>query len=787
MRVRKFFTYIVSVALIISLLAGCGGARLPGYNAGLLPLGADADAAWSLPDRTVSEGEGNIIRTVSGAGLNASQALELATGHSGRVVYTAESDGGSEVILNVRLQFLSTQGTGKLYITALDSSNRPLGTVGWVVTGGLPVNAADSKWHDRRLNVNYKGEWLTAVYHPAELLSPFLTNKGKVAKYRASVEVGQGQHALISDFKFAVSPVKSVAVIPLQRQLSANKGDHVTIEADVINQGTRTLTNISLALSEPYGLGIALTGSKEHTVETLAPGEKKRLSWNVQAARPDAVNFNKPWKVGFAVSGESAAATVEVSVADNRPGKIYYVMTEDLEAIDSAGYGAAWGNRNGWLEPKELFVQMVTKAERLNAIADAYGAKWTHYIAWPLVKAAEWAGTQSPSGKWKETVAAIRHSAIRQNESGHEYALHLHIDYDPYLPGNVLSYNHQVDGIWANHLRHGWSHSIATEGDFSDRTSRAGSLYTYQRIIDELAVNSPHGQILDARVGSFDFGAGPESEGRSTRVYRKVGLWGTSDADGNEGGITAGSYGDEIYFSKPDDINTAAADLTSIGLVEFRPTPRQFINYDSQSADTMNKLAEQGVTFFTSDGAVKPGIHGIVGFTHAMFIMGEGDWQSVEGGHFAAIDQHLAYLKEKFVNRGLVAFATANELVRAYLDYYTPKPVAVYGRRLNTTMLGVSEYAIDILGKDIPIDSAHVHTVDVKYPLYLRDSAYRVAILKNGLPIYTTWGLPTPFNDIRFTVDDKHAKYTLKVYHNDTIAKLIDFTKQVKSKFLKNF
>ncbi|MPN53323.1 hypothetical protein SDC9_200987 [bioreactor metagenome] len=156
-----------------------------------------------------------------------------------------------------------------------------------------------------------------------------------------------------------------------------------------------------------------------------------------------------------------------------------------------------------------------------------------------------------------------------------------------------------------------------------------------------------------------------------------------------------------------------------------------------------------------------------------MFIMGQGDWRSLQGGQFGAINDHLGYLKAAYVDSGRLVFGTATELVTAYLDYYTPKPVAVYGKCLKAGGLS-SEYAINILGRDIPIDNNHQHTVSVKYPLYLRDSAYRVAILKNDQQIYSTWGLPTPYNDIQFTVDDAHARYKMRIYHNHTLFWIMD-------------
>ena len=79
----------------------------------------------------------------------------------------------------------------------------------------------------------------------------------------------------------------------------------------------------------------------------------------------------------------------------------------------------------------------------------------------------------------------------------------------------------------------------------------------------------------------------------------------------------------------------------------------------------------------------------------------------------------------------------------------------------------------------------YIHTVSLKYPLYLRDSAYRIAVLKNGQPVYTTWGLPTPFNDIIFQVDDSNADYTLKIYHQKFFCRLIGSLREFKTKISK--
>lgn len=773
------------VVLILALVLGGCVSQAPVPTAGLRVAATDEAIKWGLPHQLRQEGLGNSYRVMATQGQE-TKMLELAAGNQGFMEYFVEVEADTAAFANIRLEFLSTQGGGRIKFAALDNKGNILGETGSVFTGQLPQSTVHSKWQDTRYHNNYQGGWMEATYYFSKMLAGLpQADLSDAVKYRLSVEVSEGQHVFISQLTTGIDITKAVNITPKQLQYAVKQGDIVTIEVVAENVSQNPLENMAVNLLEPYGYGVVAMGQTTQAIALLAPGEKRHISWQVQAQRSDEVNLNQPWSIGFSVNGSQLASKVGVSIRETRPGKIFYVMTEDLEPIDGAGYAKAWGNCDGWLEPEEFLVQMVHKAEKLNQIAEEHGAKWTHYIAWPAVKAAQWAAGQSAQGEWAKIVSAITASVMQEAGKGHEYGIHLHSDYDPYLAGNALSYNGAVDGFWANHLKHGWSHSVANEGDFSDYNSRTGMLYHYQSILDGLAANSPQGQLLTARAGSFDFGNGSTEEAISTSAFKRVGLWGSSDADGNVSGITSGEYGREIYFAAPDDINTPAKDLTKLGIVEFRPTPKEPIAYDSQSASIMNHKTDQGMEYFTAGSAsVRPGIHAIVGFTHAMFIMGQGDWKSLEGGQFQALDDHLSYIKKSYVDKGLLSFGTASELVEAYLDYYTPQLLAVYGERISD-QYGMAEYKIRLLGRDIPTDSNHIHTVNMKYPLYLRDSAYRISVLKNGQPIYSTWGLPTPFNDILFTVDDKTAVYTVKIYHNELASKFITQIRSLKEKISK--
>lgn len=780
MRIRFYFS--CAIALVI-LMTGC--ARQWTNTAGLSPISGDAGLRWGLAERAVTEGNGNLLRIVGGSSLGAAEALEMAAGGQGKVLYFNEIAAGPEASVVYRLQFLSTQGAGRIYVSALDEQGNLLGRAGWIFTGSMPASSGSEKWLDVRYQANYVGDWISFQFNLHDFLLKNLAveSVAKASRYRFSIETGQGQHALVTQVTLLSDLTRAIRLKPADTALSAKVGDVIPVTVTLENTSNHILSDFKIELIEPFGFGVICQSDAAPQVAGLKPGEKRTVSWQVRLQRPDAVNLNKPWSLKFKVNGYELPAELSVSVKDTRPGKLFYVMTEDLEPIDSAGYPTAWGNANGWIDPEELTLQMAGKAEALNAIAERYGARWTHYTALPAIRAAEWAAARSSSGQWEKAVNTVKESIRQQAKRGHEYSVHLHIDYDPNLPGNVLSYNAETDGLWANHLRHGWAHSIAQEGDFSDPFSRTGSLFSYQAMADELSAASPLGQLITTRVGSFDFGHGSDSEAMSTRAYRKVGLWGSTDADGNAGGITSGAYGQEIYFAKPDDINVPADRLREVGLIEFRPTPQDCIMYNSQNTGELNRRADEGVAAFTDEKLVKPGIHGIIGFTHAMFIMGNGGWRSLEGGQFSAIEEHLKYLKSQYADTGILTFGTANDLVKAYLDYYSPVPVAVYGIRKSSNAI-YSEYEIQLLGRDIPIDAAKPQQVSIKYPLYLRDSAYRVTILKNGSEVYSTSGVPTPYNDIVFTVDDKSASYSLKVYHNRTVLQIIELWRALKSKIL---
>ena len=677
------------------------------------------------------------------------------------------------VRVRFKANFLSTQGNGYVSVAAMDDDNQPLARFGWVVTGELPPAAGNEKWEDRREPLNTLGKWLEEDFLLGERLQaefPQLDYR-QIRGYQVDLVVSGGQHGVLADVHLLARQRAGLGLEVIQDQAGRTLNEDFTITTKIGNTGENVQQAVTVRAVEPVGWGLVVREPVQ-TIETIAPGETKVLNWTVRAQRPSTVNFGRPWEMLFQIEGGTQQAKAVVAVEDPAPGKIYYVLTDDLEPMDGAGYAEAYGNQNAWLDPEEFKVQLVEKAERLNAIAQSHGAKWSHYIAWPAITGAEWAAAQSKTGAWPAVIDAIKDSVRTQAAQGHEYAIHMHSDYDPRFPDTILRYDTGTDGFWANHRRHGWAHNLPALGTPEEVATRTGSLYYYQARLTELLRGSGQGQTVAARLGSFDFGDVPPEEAKSMEAYRRAGLMAGSDADGNKGGMTAADFTKSLYFTRDDDINTPADDLQKIGILQFKPNPHKHLAFDSDDADQLNGKVAAGIAAFTRQGKTAPGVHAIVGFTHAMFVMGEGDWRSLQGGQFSQIERHLAFVQENFVQTGLLQFATSSELAKAYWDYYTPVLTAVYGPERQEGR-GTFVYPLQLLGAQIPVDAAHTHRVTMKYPLYLRAGAYKIEVRKNGRTIMKTWGVPTPFNDIVFDVDDRAAAYTLHIYADETTGKVV--------------
>ena len=197
----------------------------------------------------------------------------------------------------------------------------------------------------------------------------------------------------------------------------------------------------------------------------------------------------------------------------------------------------------------------------------------------------------------------------------------------------------------------------------------------------------------------------------------------------------------------------------------------------------LNQKIDAGVSAFSNNNKTRAGIHAIVGFTHAMFVMGDGDWTSLSGGAFQKISNHLDYVKTQYIVSNRLEFATASQLVKEYLDYYSPQPVAITGALLQNNA-GCAEYKVTVLGKDIVANSDYEHMLKVKFPLWLNASAYAAAIYKNGRIISYYAQLPKENNDLNFVYNDNTAVYSMRIWHDRNISRSLLFFREIAESFV---
>ena len=106
--IHKIILFILLLGITVT---GCKNHQ-PVQNAGLTVLTANEDKQWGIPDRLIAQGDGNSSRVlVSSQNIH---MLELAAGNQGQMEYYIEERADKAVFAEFRLQFLSTQGSGRI-------------------------------------------------------------------------------------------------------------------------------------------------------------------------------------------------------------------------------------------------------------------------------------------------------------------------------------------------------------------------------------------------------------------------------------------------------------------------------------------------------------------------------------------------------------------------------------------------------------------------------------------------------------------------------------------------
>jgi hypothetical protein len=688
--------------------------------------------------------------------------------------YTLNSDKIKDY--NLSFDFLSHAGFGEVNIRVLSLNGDY--SFGWVV------------YPKKDMGENYVV--LENIYTPNYIgakvnvkLKDFLQQKGldisTIKEVDVTLTAADGQHLILlvkgnsinigkpysGDFKYksiygtqkSKNEGNNLKYIKMNLLISNYKtsfsvSDNFKLYAYIKNISNKNINGLKLTLKEPYGYGVIIAPDEkfEKFVDNIKPNETKEIVWNLIANRSNEVNLNKSWDVEVIATDGNDFLTAEksINIIDKTQGKIFYVMTEDLEAMDSAGYDVTTGNRNGWLDPEEIYIQMVEKPNVLNDIANKYGAKWTHFIAYPLIDGANWVSDKMIKNNqdkaiWKKTISEVIASMIEGVKKGNQYTLHTHMDYSPEIPWNYLSYDINTNGFWANHNLHGWAHSLMDIFDINTVNSRAGSIAIYQGELNKL-YSKYYGQPLTLRMGSFDFGDIGRDTELSTTIMQNLGIYASSDARQTE---------KRIYFADKSDINKAAGNFNDIGMIELSDDDAKVLKYEAMSINELNSFFKTIFSSYTEDGNIKPGIHLVLGFTHAMFMMGNGGWKSVNGGNFALLDEHLKWVKDNYIDKGKVQFATADEVVKAYLNYYTPRPIAVYGVEEKDEN-SKHEYPLTLLGSNIPYDKNHVEDVIASYPIQYIGRVKKIEIYNGDKYIEGITDVSKKSALFRFKLDKKY-------------------------------
>lgn len=503
-------------------------------------------------------------------------------------------------------------------------------------------------------------------------------------------------------------------------------GQSTRINLQLVNS-TGTTADLTAEVLPPSGHGLGMEGPPRWNA-TLAPGATAIASFELRAQRPHEVNLGQPWRLQVAVSCGATQELVEipVKVTDPRPGRMIYVLTEDCETFDggpdTGDYAdrATLGNHNNWMDPEDYRCQMIDKPARMNQIAERYGARWTHFFTVAQRFAVDWARRQSPTGAW-DALARDLDTAVREGAAHHEYAPHLHCDYEPdslLPPQPRLLYDPATDGILPNqyydpetnpnHRFHDWDGAargianIKAQGDLHTLDSKTGSLFKAVHALARLQFGRR--APLIARIGSCDFGHEPEDRIASTRAFLACGLLGSSDAYLP---WSDPPRGPQLFFCRADHHEREIDRLDEARLAQL------CISFDTDFTDL-----DAADRWF--DGAVRkaqgPGVRVVMAMTHAMFMRGEPDpFRSLDGGSFANLDRHLARVRREYPT---VEMMTASEALVEYWDYYAPKLMA---QTLPTPCAGDVarghfEHPVRLLGAGIPVTPEQPATVTVMAP-----------------------------------------------------------------------
>lgn len=580
-------------------------------------------------------------------------------------------------------------------------------------------------------------------------------------------------------------PVESVIYIKdmaleteYNNELIMIKGDTTNIKVKIKNTNANVMNNVGLI--EPYGFGIEceITPSLVD-MNYLRSGDNINLQ--IVAKRSSKVNNGKSWPLNLVFynieKGVYTDFSILVGVNDppEEEGRILFVITEDNEQ-NSDNFHSDDTPHIQDLDPYELRIDLIDKLIFADELADKYGIKWSHIIDIGSTHLRlQWLQNLNISKEW-DNIWADRKSAIKKAlESGHDIQLHIHA-YN--IPDNYLFiqyFNPSVNRIEFtenkdNHInspRRGgaWASNFKNQGDYYITDSRIGSLFRGINLLEnDYQENIANYRTIFFRAGEYDFGEKNEMS-KSILALRKNKILANSDAFSGTRFHRSFKFfrrvGNNVYFSKFDNIREESKSFLDIGILEIVPVPKKNGHDYIMPIDDWQHIKYNYDQCFTGD-KVKNDIFILMEMFHLNNINWRDKWDALDDnfGEWLKMNNHFKNIK---TNLPKMEFVTISEAIKIYLDIYTPDIVAL---RTNERKISdkVFLYNLDFYGKDIEVNEENPHFVSIKPPAYFVKKMNRIELLQKGMVIHS-WNDINYYNDLDFQITDSQG-YEIKVYLN---------------------
>jgi tetratricopeptide (TPR) repeat protein len=558
------------------------------------------------------------------------------------------------------------------------------------------------------------------------------------------------------------------------------KGDTITLS--VAFSEVSKMRQFNIGFLEPYGFGLKAerVDAGEHTFE----GEEQNLRavFRLKALRSSKTNLDHPWLLNIVLvdmeSGKYVSKQLSVTVKrdEKEEGRILFVLTEDHERLGDFPSSDDTPDIPD-VDPYEINTDLIQKSLFADKIADEHGIKWSHIIdIGSSFLRLKWIQDQHHGNQW-DTVWDNMNAYLKQaTAGGHDVQLHIH---GYAIPGNKLFrqyFDNDTDRIRFKdnivrpeivHDIHGaWSENFIQLGEYDKPDSRVGSIFQGIKILEgELRGANPSYRNLFFRAGEYEFGRGESSVRKSIIALKKNKILCDSDAiygsPFRRGFKFFNRVGNNVYFSKPDNILERAVSLLDIGLLEIVPVAQINDRNYVRPVDSGEHI-KFNYDFCMSGGKIRNEIFIIM----EMYHLGNTNWAhqwdkfDVDYEDWGRMNNHFSYIKN---NCPKMEYVTISEAIKAYLDCYSPDIIA-----MRTDEKKVNEklylYIVNFYGKDIEVSSSRPHYVSIKPPSYFLNKSYKIKIeLFHNDVLVKSWNSINDYEDLEFIAISKRG-YTARVH-----------------------